>query len=162
MSLVTSLTSPWLDVLCLTPSIFLWVFSFLLFPLVAILWYSMTICGLVFSLPTLTYTMGQSPSWEANRFWASREIPRILWNPTVQYRSHKCPPTVPILSQLDPVHTPTSHFLKIRLNIILPSTPGSPNGLFPSGLVFSLRVESIATAFTELLLTNHSLRPYVL
>jgi len=69
--------------------------------------------------------MEQSPSWEANWFSASQEIPRILWNPKVHYLIHKSPPPVPILGQLDPVHAPTPHFLKIHLNIILTSTPGS-------------------------------------
>ena len=72
----------------------------------------------------LTYSKEQSSSWEANWFAASQEIPRILWNPKVHYLIHKCPPTVPILSQLEPVHKPTFSFLKIHLNIILPSMPG--------------------------------------
>ena len=69
--------------------------------------------------------MEQSSSWEANQFSANQEIPHILWNLKVHYRIHKCPPTVPVLSQPDPVHTPISYSLKIYLNISLPSTPAS-------------------------------------
>ena len=75
---------------------------------------------------THTDSMDQSSSCKANWFLTSQEILHILWNPKVQYHIHKCSPTAPILSQLDPVLTPTSHFLRIYLNIILPSMPGSP------------------------------------
>jgi hypothetical protein len=70
--------------------------------------------------------MEQSPSWKANWFAASQEIPRVLWNPKVPRRTHKRPPPITILSQPTPALPPTSHFLKIHPNIILPSTPGSP------------------------------------
>jgi hypothetical protein len=70
--------------------------------------------------------MEQIPSCEANWFAASQEIPLVLWNPKVPHRTHKRPPRITILSQPNPVLTPTSHFLKIRPNIIVPSTPRSP------------------------------------
>jgi len=68
--------------------------------------------------------MPHSPSWEANGFSASQEIPRIFWKWKVHCCIHKSPSPVPILSQINPVHVPSSHFLKILSNIIPPSTPG--------------------------------------
>ena len=58
-------------------------------------------------LPLLTYSMVQSPSWAANWFAASQEIPRILRDPKVHYRTHKRPQPVSILGQPNPVHIPT-------------------------------------------------------
>jgi len=107
----------------------------------------------------LTYLLApwKSPSWEAKRFSASQEFPCILWNLKVHCRIYKCPLPVPILSQLDPFHALTSHFLKIHLNIIPPSKPRTPKWSlslrFPhqtlyTPLLFPIR----ATCFSHLIL----------
>ena len=82
-----------------------------------------TIVGRLQQVFVTTYWL--THSMKLTRFQPVKKFPTILWNPKVHYRIHKCPPPVPILSQLDPVHATTSHFLMIHLGIILPSTPGS-------------------------------------
>ena len=47
--------------------------------------------------------MEQSPLWEAERFSASQESVRILWNPKVHYRIYNSPPPAPIQSDPNPV-----------------------------------------------------------
>jgi len=54
----------------------------------------------------------------------SRNSPHFM-KTKVHYRIHKSPPPVPIQSHIKQVHAPTSHFLKIQLNIIFPSMPGT-------------------------------------
>ena len=76
--------------------------------------------------------MQHSPSWEANRFSASQEIPRILCNRKVHYRTHKCPPPVPVLSHINPnyaLHPNSWRSVLLSSHLHL----GLPSGFFPSG-----------------------------
>jgi len=84
----------------------------------------------------LTYSMEQSPPWQANSSSASQEISYLSWNSKVQYHVHKSLPLIPILSQMKPVHILTSSSSsssssKIHYNINLPPTPRSSNWCLP-------------------------------
>jgi hypothetical protein len=75
--------------------------------------------------------MEQSPSWEANLFSASQEIPCILWNLKIQSRIHKYLPPVPILSQLDPVrHNIMQHLANDLRRMGYAQRPCTKNCLF--------------------------------
>jgi hypothetical protein len=59
------------------------------------------------NIKVLTYLLTElSPSWGAANCAAPQELPSILCNPKVQFRVHKSPPLVPILSRINiEVHT---------------------------------------------------------
>jgi hypothetical protein len=77
--------------------------------------------------------MELSASWEAANCAIIQKCPSILWSPKVHFCVHRSSPLVPILSQINPVHT--SHPISLRSSLIL-STHLSlrlRSGLFPSG-----------------------------
>ena len=80
----------------------------------------------------LTYnSMAQSPSWKANRFSASPEIPCILGNPKINYRVYKSRPLVHIRSQINPFLAPLLTSLRSILILSSHLRLGLPNGPFP-------------------------------
>jgi hypothetical protein len=79
--------------------------------------------GVHFQKLTVTQLVKKSPAFHGTR--------------KVHYRVHKSLPLVPILSQMNPVHTFPPFFPKIHSNIIFPSTARSSEWL-PSLQVFHL------------------------
>jgi hypothetical protein len=99
---------------------------------VALMWYMQKEHKYMNRKSYLTNSLELSPSWEAASCAATEEFPKILWNPKVHYHVQKSPPLVPILNQINPVHTTPSYLrsiliLSTHLCLCLPS------GLFPSG-----------------------------
>ena len=113
--------------------------------------------------PLLTYSMVHSPSWEANWFAASQEIPRISRKHKVHYRTHRRPPPVFILGQPNPVHIPTSTSWRSILILSTHLCIGLPSGLLPSGfptktLYTSLSLPIRATYPAHLILLDYITR----
>ena len=75
--------------------------------------------------------MEQSPSWEANRFAASQEIPHVLWNPKVHYHIHKCLSLswAGSIQSIPPHPTSWISILILSSHLCL----GLPSGHLPSG-----------------------------
>jgi hypothetical protein len=59
--------------------------------------------------------MELSPSWEAANYAGTEELFSILWNPKVHFRVHKSPALVPILRQINPIHTSSSYLKSILI-----------------------------------------------
>jgi hypothetical protein len=64
--------------------------------------------------------MELSPSLEAAYCAATQEFPSILRNPKIHYRVHT--PLVPILIQVNSIHTIPPYFSKIHFNIVHSTT----------------------------------------
>ena len=107
----------------------------------------------------LTNSKEQSPSWEANSSSATPVIPHILWSPKLHFPVHKSLPFVPIMSQMNPVHSLPSYFFNIHFNtsISLPSMPWSskwsPSG-FPSKTLYAFLFFLQATCSVHLILLD--------
>jgi hypothetical protein len=103
-------------------------------PVIAPLDILANICTTWFNIKILTYLLTElSPSWEAANCAATQVLPSILWNPKVHHRVHKCPPAVPIRSQID--QSTPSHPIPLRSILILSThlRLGLPSSLLSSG-----------------------------
>jgi len=100
----------------------------------------------------LTYSTDQSLYWEANRFSASQEISRILWNLKVYYCRLKCLPPVPLswpssIQSIPPNSTSWRYILILSSHLCLGLSSGlSPSG-FPTRTLYMPLLSSIHTTW---------------
>lgn len=76
-----------------------------------------------FTVETTIMSAKQNSAWNSTSSSAGQDVPLILWNQIVYYKSCNTPPVVPILSHTNQVHSFPPCDLKIHFNIILPFTP---------------------------------------
>jgi hypothetical protein len=63
-----------------------------------------------------------------NTDWAGQDIFRVMWDPKVYCRVHKSPPPVPVLSQMNLVHTPNPTSIISTLILSSNLRQGVPSG----------------------------------
>ena len=117
--------------------------------------------GLIITTNLLTYSMVQSPSWEANWFAASQEIPRISRNSNAHYRTHKRPTPVSILGHpiqsIYPHPTSWKSILTLSTHLRL----GLPSGLLPSGFPTKTLYTPLSSPIRATCPAHHILRDFI-
>ena len=73
-------------------------------------------------------------------------ISHNLWNPDIQCRIHKGSPTIPILSQINPIPHIHTYYFKIHSIIALQSTLWPPKGLFHVSLPVKILKELVPSS----------------
>jgi hypothetical protein len=94
---------------------------------------------------------------EATSSSATQESPKIFLNLKVRYHFHKSQPMVPVLSQMNPVHTTHSYFSEIDINIIF-----TPNLCRSTGIFWLSHQNPICSLLSHATFPAHLIRIYLI
>jgi hypothetical protein len=111
------------------------------------------ICSGISSIPHVMvnhFWAGAGVGGQASSCWSNEKFPASYGTRKCINLVHKRPPTVPVLSQMNPIHSFQLYFWDICFNII-PCAPCFPTALFPSGCP-----TTVCTHFSSLLCALHA------